>query len=171
MIGANVLQPTRYKGPSYIVDVHSRTGFSGNPVYVYRPGGTTSIGGQAVMGTGGIGVASRRMWGIGNDTQLKLLGIQWGQFPEQWEIGKKTAQETAEAPLVTEGGYVTGFSGMSCVIPATDIPLLLALPELKRHIPPPPMNIPTLDISVRAPALNVGGPGGINVPEPKDEQA
>jgi hypothetical protein len=94
------------------------------------------------------------MWGIGNDTQLKLLGVQWGQFPEQWEIGKSSKHETAEAPLVTEGAYVTGFSGMSCVIPATDILRLLNLPELKDKIPSAPMDIPMPELKWGVPVLS-----------------
>lgn len=153
IIGATVLQPTRYNGPSYIVDVHSRTGFSGSPAYVYRPGTTTSVAGKPIMSMGDFSTPSKRSWGMGNDTNLKLLGIQWGQFPEQWEIGKKAKQETAEAPLVTEGAYVTGFSGMSCVIPATDILRVLALPELvKFQKPPPPtFSIPMLQNPMGAP--------------------
>src|SRR5487761_1303474 len=33
---ATIKQPTGYDGESFVVDMHSRTGFSGSPVYVYR---------------------------------------------------------------------------------------------------------------------------------------
>ena len=37
---ALIEQPTGYKGISYVVDMHSRTGFSGSPVFVYRTFGS-----------------------------------------------------------------------------------------------------------------------------------
>jgi hypothetical protein len=60
-----------------------------------------------------------------------LLGLQWGQFPERWELSAKPALIKSEAALITEGEYVRGFSGMSCVVPATDIINLLDHPDLK----------------------------------------
>src|SRR5205823_82762 len=37
---ATIEQPTNYRGESYVVDMHSRTGFSGSPVFVYRTFGS-----------------------------------------------------------------------------------------------------------------------------------
>lgn len=33
---ARIKQPTKYEGESFIVDMHSRSGFSGSPVFAYR---------------------------------------------------------------------------------------------------------------------------------------
>ena len=133
MIGVPITQPTRYAGPSFVVDMHSRTGFSGSPVYVYRPGNMTSGPGGSVMGFGPIlGAPTARSWGFGNNTFIKLLGIQWGQFPEAWEIANASAEPSGDASLIREGAYVRGLSGMSCVVPADDIRRLLNLPELAK---------------------------------------
>lgn len=135
MMDAPIAQPTGFRGRSIVVDMHSRTGFSGSPVYVYRPGGVTMFTGVDFSGSGMPPLLgpkpSYRKWGIGNDVQVRLLGVLWGQFPELWEInaGKKAAQE--EASLITEGAFVRGFSGMSCIVPAIHVMELLNHPELK----------------------------------------
>lgn len=135
MMDAPIEQPTRFRGRSIIVDMHSRTGFSGSPVYVYRPGTTTVLTGFSFAGPGlptNPGPrASYRKWGIGNDVEVKLLGLLWGQFPEQWEIQAAGEKPVAEASLITEGAFVKGFSGMSCIVPASHIMELLNHPELK----------------------------------------
>lgn len=58
---------------------------------------------------------------------MKLLGIHWGQFPEVWELENPYASKSIihDASLVTDGAYVKGFSGMTCVIPAVCIVKLL----------------------------------------------
>lgn len=60
---------------------------------------------------------------------LKLLGIQWGQFPEVWEVKGKAARPAEEAVLISDGQFVAGFSGMSCVVPAHQILRLLNDPR------------------------------------------
>lgn len=104
---APILQPTpwHFDGPSHIVDLHSRTGYSGSPVFLYRtPGNELSS-----------------MVAFKHD--LLLLGIHWGQFPERWELKDDESHKAAsESPsLITTGKYVEGLSGMSCVAPATAI--------------------------------------------------
>lgn len=133
MIEAPVRQPTSYEGRSYIVDMHSRSGFSGSPVYVYRPGGIMQLPFKLTNTdlpklTGP--KPSHRTWGMGNNTEVRLLGVQWGQFPEEWEIRGEAETAAPEASLIREGAYVRGFSGMSCVVPASDILLVLNAPKL-----------------------------------------
>ena len=134
MLDAPIRQPTNFCGHSVVVDMHSRAGFSGSPVFVYRPSFasvlTTPIKHAGVLPSIGQ-VPSYRTWGAGNHTEVRLLGILWGQFPEQWEINSKVAPAQGEASLVTEGSFVRGFSGMSCVIPACQISELLDHPDLK----------------------------------------
>lgn len=63
-----------------------------------------------------------------------MLGIHFAQFPEQWEIvsgATKAQREVSSVPLVTEGGYVKGLSGMTCVLPAWIILEVLNSPKLK----------------------------------------
>jgi hypothetical protein len=120
MTDAAIVQNTGYAGASFVIDMHSRSGYSGSPVFVYRTTGsifqkeqTISVGGHLV----------------------RLLGIHWGQFPENWELarlasGNAKHEEELEANLITDGQYVKGLSGMTCVVPAWDILAVLNTPNL-----------------------------------------
>jgi len=141
---ATIKQPTGYHGESYVVDMHSRTGFSGSPVYVYRTFGSD-------LSTHGIRFDELRIdqfrsfrpdqsrspfsetlsGHIRAHQMFQLLGIHWGQFPEEWELRDKASIEESRTDLIVEGGYVRGMSGMTCVIPAWQIVEVLQLPELK----------------------------------------
>jgi hypothetical protein len=134
---ATIEQPTGYKGISFVVDMHSRTGFSGSPVYVFRTFGsdlTNDFFGHEfesliIRDSGGSFGKSGRMR-VRN--YFKLLGIHWGQFPERWELSDKSRlEETRKAGLITDGRYVEGMSGMTCVIPAWQICEVLDMPKLK----------------------------------------
>lgn len=106
---------------TFCIDMHSRTGFSGSPVFVYRTPGndftSTSIDFR--------------------DRHLRLLGIHWGQFPEMWELAEKQEKqekrEKRETPkresLAIDGAYVKGLSGMTCVAPAWSIQEILNVPK------------------------------------------
>lgn len=135
MLNAPVQQPTGSMSPSHIVDMHSRTGYSGSPVYAYRPQGRINKSSQLYDGVvigSNFGDITRRTWGDGTQLLLKLLGLQWGQFPELWELKSGVTRPKEEATLITAGKYVQGFSGMSCVIPAHAIKTLLDQPALKQ---------------------------------------
>jgi hypothetical protein len=131
-------QPTGYKGVSYVVDMHSRTGFSGSPVYVYRTFGSDlmNLWGHEfeIDGTSVREFGNRVSGRLRTRNLFKLLGIHWGQFREKWpfETEKPTMQES-QAKLIVEGRYVTGWSGMTCVIPAWQIYEVLNMPELKKQ--------------------------------------
>lgn len=109
--------------PSYCVDVHSRTGYSGSPAFIYR----TVASDLSDIVPGGPGkdilVSGTRYFG--------LLGIHFARFPEIWELGKK--QPTAEENLIAgqSAEYVKGMSGMTCVLPAWTIGEVLNMPKLK----------------------------------------
>ena len=131
---------------SFIVDMHSRSGFSGSPVFVYRTFGSS-------FGSKGFSPVHVEYFN-GDETKheplytglLKMkplnmfafLGIHWGQFPERYEIkkGNSVGGETitGDDPLamVEEGFYVSGFSGMTLVVPAWKILDVLNLPTLQR---------------------------------------
>ena len=116
-------QPNGYRGDSYCIDLHSRTGFSGSPVMVYRthesdleqrlyPEEFKEIPGAFLF----------------------LLGIHWGQFREKWPIvSENEPAESEQQDLITTGEYVKGLSGMTCVIPAQRIMDVLNLPRLKEQ--------------------------------------
>ena len=144
---AKIKQATGYMGESFVLDMHSRTGFSGSPVYVYRTFGanlTEPWGTQFenleldwnIMDSGGpdgpqqVGPLRGR---IRSHTLFRFLGIHWGQFPERWEL-RDRSELNAESrqDLIVEGGYVNGMSGMTTVIPAWQIMEVFDMPYLKK---------------------------------------
>jgi hypothetical protein len=122
IMDVKIEQPTGYIGRSIVVDLHSRSGFSGSPVVVYRTLGSyfMDIPQHSVI--------------LGGKTYVRLLGILWGAFPEEWELrDKKRAKEVKRnTALITDGRYVEGLSGMSCIIPSAYIEdLVMNDPKLK----------------------------------------
>jgi len=119
-------QENGFMGECYIVDMHSRSGFSGSPVFMYRMLGHDLsrplheqfriLPGIADprFGSGGIGMPIR------GDNLFLFLGIHVGQFPEDWKAGKSQARmvATSKGGLKVDDAYVEGWSGMTCVIPA-----------------------------------------------------
>lgn len=142
---APIKQPTGFFGESFVVDMHSRTGFSGSPVFVYRtlgsdlskewhdfnsiefgPPNQTTAHLRPQDTSGGSGT----IW-VSNF--LKLLGIHWGQFPEEWELRERESiDESRRKNLILEGAYVEGMSGMTCVIPAWNILEVLHLDKFNK---------------------------------------
>lgn len=106
MIDAKIKDGRGNVRPQFIIDCHSRSGFSGSPVFVYRVPG-------ANLGPGNI----LRV----DAPYLRLLGIHWGQFPEKWELKKSQTPIAAEVSLDASDRYVEGLSGMTCVAPAWEI--------------------------------------------------
>jgi hypothetical protein len=143
---APIEQPTKYNGQSFIVDLHSRTGFSGSPVYVYR----TPLGDLSPAPTLRASVkisqlerqlSARALIGAGHSQDLdltmrvsgsllQLLGVHWMQFPERWELEHSDTGDT-ESVREARRAYVKGMSGMTCVIPAWEILRVLERPKLR----------------------------------------
>jgi hypothetical protein len=63
-----------------------------------------------------------------------LLGIHFAQFPEMWEVTStgKLRHEVSSEPLLTDGKFIRGLSGMTCVLPAWSIREVLDLPQLRQ---------------------------------------
>jgi hypothetical protein len=98
--------------------MHSRSGFSGSPVFVFRTAGSVFAKPNTIMGGGHL---------------IKLLGIHWGQFPERWEIKNGKARVTIEEQVIeAPEAYVEGLSGMTCLCPSSAILDLLFDPKLCR---------------------------------------
>lgn len=103
--------------PCHLVDCHSRGGFSGSPVFVYRTSGSdlTNLSGKDV-------------WGRDKPTNVlfALLGIHCGQFWEEIEFQKsdQIAVEHSRRPI-TEGDKLSVPSSMTTVMPAWRISNLL----------------------------------------------
>ncbi len=114
---------------SYCIDMHSRSGYSGSPVFVYRtPGQDLEKG---LDSESAVELLTSRT------NHLSLLGIHWGQFPEIWEVtdgGNLKHESSGEGhePLITDGRFIKGLSGMTCVLPAWTILEVLNMPELKK---------------------------------------
>ena len=99
-------QETDFKGRSIVVDMHSRTGYSGSPVFVYR--------------TPGSSFPEKDHFITGN--MLRLLGIHWGQFREPWDVKDKPPKNGKRANFYKrDPQYVEALSGMTCVVPAQAI--------------------------------------------------
>jgi len=123
IVDATIKQETGYSGPSIVLDMHSRTGFSGSPVFGYRTSGSH-------FGKGGGGGVLRGDEEIFLGHTMVLLGVHFGQFPELWEIEAGSASAKENSSLLTDGKYVKGLSGMTTVIPASELYKLLFREDL-----------------------------------------
>ena len=112
MMEVDVPPPNCCTGKSLVVDMHSRTGFSGSPVFVYRTAGSIFGKPDTIMGGGHM---------------MKLLGILWGQFPEEWDVKDK------KQVALGQNQTIEGWSGMSLVAPASAIREVLDMPKFKKR--------------------------------------
>jgi hypothetical protein len=120
-------QPNAGMADCYCIDLHSRSGYSGSPVFVYRTPGYD----LEQMPPQNITDASFLLAGT---NYLALLGIHFSQFIELWEIGREQMPKTEGlVPLIRTGQYVKGLSGMTCVLPAWAIWDVLNMPKLKKE--------------------------------------
>ena len=62
---------------------------------------------------------------------IKLLGLHWGQFPEEWEIRTGRRPEAHSVKLSGDERYVKGLSGMTLALPARAIAEALEIPKFK----------------------------------------
>ena len=105
---------------SYCIDMRSRGGYSGSPVFVYRTPGY-DLEDQLASNLSEASIL------LSGTNHLSLLGIHWGQFPEIWEVTSEgslkddVGASEAKEPLLTDGKYIKGLSGMTCVLPAWSI--------------------------------------------------
>jgi hypothetical protein len=93
--------------PSIIMDMHSRGGHSGSPVFIYRTLGAN------------LDRANTTSIGLTEGPLFKFFGVHWGQFPETLTL--KSGEE------------VKGWSGMTCAIPSWRLAAPLNLPKIKEH--------------------------------------
>ena len=112
---------------SFIVDMHSRSGYSGSPVFVYRTfggdlenptyGHTVSVKAtdiQRATGSGGLLSGENRRVDLELESHpiLYLLGIHTGQFAEPWRVeGQTTAYFESTAKIsCTDSTHIKGTS-------------------------------------------------------------
>jgi hypothetical protein len=117
----------RAKADAYCVDLHSRTGYSGSPVFVFRTLGSDLVDDPRERAV---------TWEEFKDGTrfFLILGIHFAQFPEMWEVTStgQLRNEASSGPLLTDGQYIRGLSGMTCVLPAWYIKEVLDMPELRK---------------------------------------
>lgn len=93
--------------PSLVLDMHSRDGFSGSPVFMYRTSGSN------------LDHANTTNTVFGEGTIFCLIGLHWGQFPEIWK---------------SVAGDVTGVSGLTLAVPSWRLARMIRENEsLGRH--------------------------------------
>jgi hypothetical protein len=121
-------QPNGRSTDAYCIDMHSRTGYSGSPVFAYRTPGNTLDNLDRDPAKRGLLLAGVNYFG--------LLGIHFAQFPELWELEtmKKITISSADS-LISDARpeYIRGMSGMTCVLPAWVIAEVLNMPKLKQY--------------------------------------
>jgi hypothetical protein len=115
---------------SFLVELLSRSGYSGSPVIVFRLQLETPFGGGVRLGIGE--PADRRLASqVGTAGQPVLLGINWGHLHENAPVfvpGDETyGDEGSEHP---EKLYVKQNTGLAAVVPAWKISELLWGEEL-----------------------------------------
>lgn len=103
--------------PSHVFDMHSRPGYSGSPVFVYRTPGNDMM---AIDEHGDFHIDHN----ASDNAFIKLLGIHSGQFLERMVTEK--AEAHGPEPIV-EGDKLVVQSSMTIVVPAWNISKLLDL--------------------------------------------
>jgi hypothetical protein len=114
----------------YCIDLHSRTGFSGSPVFAYHTIGSDLTGNDIadlmkhishnILGTSYIPTNFYQPY-------MRLLGIHCGQFPEELELKRTGLHKHANKE------YVIGMSGMTMVSACCNILAVLELPQLEKQ--------------------------------------
>lgn len=125
LMPAPIKQPTGFIGESYCLDMRSRSGYSGSPVFVFR---TPTSNLDEIMRT------EQKVFFSSKKAMVYLLGIHWGQFREKCEIVSDKEISLAEKHnFITEGSYIKVLSGMTCVIPCQKILDLMNMASLKEQ--------------------------------------
>lgn len=136
-----IKQGNNNKRPSHIFDMHSRPGFSGSPIFVYRtPSGdirNIAYGPPFKFNISG-GLISYSDINPMNDqnlldqleerqnTFIKFFGIHSGQYGDKVKAYKETTAETDE--YLKDGDILKVPNSMTVVVPAWEVMNLLNLP-------------------------------------------
>jgi hypothetical protein len=120
---ALIKQPNGMRRPSHLLDMRSRTGFSGSPVTIYRVPSTDLSNIPPSQEGLKVGFALNRM-GTSENYFTSLLGIHCGQFWDKVEAYKKPPEE---GDPIHDGDHLYIQSGMTIVAPASAITDVLNL--------------------------------------------
>jgi hypothetical protein len=132
-----------YKTPCHIFDIHSRPGFSGSPVFVYRTPDSDlrsldmktgkrrfifpALEKGRVMGTRSQQVDVVEV-DLDNNRFLKLLGIHVSQFHDSIDIkkvSKKKPAKEADDGIIRHGSTIRSPGSMTIVVPVWQITKLI----------------------------------------------
>jgi hypothetical protein len=123
---ALIKQPNGIRRPSHLLDMRSRTGFSGSPVTVYRVPGNNLSNMPPTHEKLNVGFSLP-----GHTTSenyfTSFLGIHCGQFWDRVEVYKKPPDSESEGDLIREGDKLYIQSGLTIVAPASAVSELLDL--------------------------------------------
>jgi hypothetical protein len=135
-----IVQGHKIAHPSHVFDIHSRPGYSGSPVFIYRTPANALTG-----------IDKKGNWNLDttNNLFLALLGIHSGQFNERVKVKKAPKKSSTKAEgqegseiigvseldgdTIQEGDNLLIQSSMTIVVPAWAIESLLNLPEFKEQ--------------------------------------
>jgi hypothetical protein len=134
-----IRQPNKMARPSHLVDMRSRSGFSGSPVSVWRTPADALLNpghdkwdarfDQALDDTrAGYG---QELYIATSTLFIGLLGIHCGQFWDPVKAYKSPPIEERDGDPIHEGDQLYIQSGMTIVVPAWRISELLALETFK----------------------------------------
>jgi hypothetical protein len=143
---------SKFSSPCHVFDMHSRPGFSGSPVFVYRtPDGdlrdmsrkeTRRAVRLPVMdsGRGRLRGATQSVEMVevdyDNNRFLRLFGIHVAQFYDEVEVTKVNAgaeKKGKGAGPIKDGDAIRFPGSMSIIVPAWEILKLLECPDLKKQ--------------------------------------
>jgi hypothetical protein len=147
-------EPIRHKAegfqsfttPCHVFDLHSRPGFSGSPVFVYRTPDADirdldSVQAKSVYVTDrGTGHRNTRSMYIvpdddGQNSFLRMLGIHVGQFHEKLRLKKVTPTSVEVDDTALQSGDAVRFPGsMTIVVPAWQVLKLIEENETLRNL-------------------------------------
>ena len=102
--------------PGHVFDMHSRPGFSGSPVFVYRTPANALTGIDDRTGSWNLDTT--------NNVFLRLLGVHSGQFDERVTALAAGAGDHNKRLMIP--------SSMTTIVPAWRITEVLEMPELKK---------------------------------------
>ena len=114
-----------FRRPAWLNDTHSRGGFSGSPVWVWR----SKFDDLSAFSE--IGLQSSWYVEVPRQSFLGLLGCHRGQFREQTTIYSKEVDFVEIGKELRTGDSIELASSMTVVIPAWEISTLLDSPKMK----------------------------------------
>ena len=128
---ALIKQPNGIRRPSHLLDMRSRTGFSGSPVTIFRtPQNDISNMPPTNEKLLKVGFGLRK-YGTSENYFTSLLGIHCVQFWDKVEVYKKPPDSELDGDPIHEGDKLNIQSGMTIVAPAAAVTELLNLREFE----------------------------------------